>query len=65
MEALERKYPRLRGTIRDQVTGQRRDFIRFFVCGQDWSLKPWDTPIPAAVLEGREPFRVVGAMSGG
>lgn len=65
LEALELKYPILRGTIRDHVTGQRRDFIRFFACGQDWSLEPWETPIPAAVVEGREPFRVVGAMSGG
>lgn len=65
VEALERTYPVLRGTIRDQVTGQRRDFVRFFACGQDWSLEPWETSIPAAVLEGREPFRVVGAMSGG
>lgn len=65
LEALELKYPVLRGTIRDQVTGQRRDFIRFFACGQDWSLESWETPVPAAVLEGREPFRIVGAMSGG
>lgn len=65
LEALERKYPVLRGTIRDQVTGQRRDFVRFFTCGQDWSLEPWETLVPNAVLEGREPFRIVGAMSGG
>lgn len=65
LEALEAKHPVLRGTVRDQVTGQRRDFVRFFICGQDWSLEPWETPIPAAVLEGREPFRIVGAMSGG
>lgn len=65
LDALEMKYPVLRGTIRDQVTGQRRDFVRFFACGQDWSLEPWETQIPAAVLEGIESFRIVGAMSGG
>lgn len=65
LDALELKYPVLRGTIRDQGTGQRRDFIRFFGCGQDWSLEPWEMPIPNPVVEGREPFRVVGAMSGG
>jgi hypothetical protein len=65
LEALELKYPVLRGTIRDQVTGQRRDFIRFFACAQDWSLEPWETPIPSPVVEGHEPFRIVGAMSGG
>ena len=65
IEALERRYPVLRGAIRNQVTGQRRDFVRFFACGQDWSLEPWETPIPSAVSEGSEPFRIVGAMSGG
>lgn len=65
LEALERKYPVLRGTIRDLSTGQRRDFVRFFACGQDWSLEPWETLIPVAVVNGHEPFRIVGAMSGG
>lgn len=65
LDALEAQYPMLRGTIRDQVTGQRRPFIRFFACSVDWSLEPWETPLPSLVLDGREPFRVVGAMSGG
>lgn len=65
LDALESQYPMLRGTIRDQATGQRRPFIRFFTCGEDWSLEPWETPLPSLVLEGREAFRVVGAMSGG
>jgi hypothetical protein len=65
LDALEREYPVLRGTIRDVNSGQRRDFVRFFVCGQDYSLEPWDTQLPADILNGREPFRIVGAMSGG
>jgi hypothetical protein len=65
LAALEARYPMLRGTIRDQVTLQRRPYIRFFACGQDWSLEPLDIPLPEAILEGREPFRVVGAMAGG
>jgi hypothetical protein len=55
----------LRGTIRDHVTHQRRDFIRFFACGQDLSHEPADTPLPDAILTGAEPFRVVGAIAGG
>ena len=65
LEALEGQYPALRGTIRDYGTGKRRPFIRFFACGEDWSLEPWDTPLPEAVTKGLEPFRIVGAMSGG
>ena len=65
LEALETAYPMLRGTIRDQVTGRRRDFIRFFACGQDRSLEAYETPLPEAVVAGREPFRIVGAMAGG
>ena len=65
LDSLEAEYPMLQGTIRDHVTKQRRAFIRFFADGQDWSLEPWEMPIPSPVLEGREPFRVVGAMSGG
>ena len=65
LDALEQAYPVLRGTIRDQFTGQRRPFVRFFLCGQDLSLEPWDTPLPDDILTGRESFRVVGAMSGG
>jgi molybdopterin synthase sulfur carrier subunit len=65
LETLEARYPMLRGTIRDQVTLQRRPFIRFFVCGQDWSLDPSDVPLPEAILQGQEPLRIVGAMAGG
>ncbi|MBI3174413.1 MAG: MoaD/ThiS family protein [Chloroflexi bacterium] len=65
LEALETAYPMLRGTVRDQVSGRRRDFIRFFACGQDWSLEAYETPLPEAVVAGREPFRIVGAMAGG
>jgi molybdopterin synthase sulfur carrier subunit len=65
MDALETRYPVLRGTVRDQVTGKRRDFIRFFACGQDMSLDTLNTPLPEAVVAGREPFRIVGAMAGG
>lgn len=65
LEALEAAYPMLRGTVRDQVSGRRRDFIRFFACGQDWSLEAYETPLPEAVVAGREPFRIVGAMAGG
>ena len=65
LDAVEVRYPMLRGTIRDQVTHQRRDFIRFFACGQDWSHQPPDTALPDAVATGAEPFRIVGAMAGG
>jgi hypothetical protein len=65
LDTLEARYPVLRGTIRDQVTGQRRPFIRFFACGQDLSLDPPDTPLPEAITQGTEPFRIVGAMAGG
>jgi hypothetical protein len=65
LDALEQTYPVLRGTIRDQQTAERRDFVRFFACGQDLSLEPVDNPLPDAVASGDEPFRVVGAMAGG
>ena len=65
LAALESRYPVLRGTIRDQTTLRRRPFIRFFVCGQDWSHVPGDTPLPEAVERGAEPFLVVGAIAGG
>ena len=65
LDALEETYPVLRGTIRDQQTAERRDFVRFFACGQDLSLEPVDDPLPEAVASGEEPFRVVGAMAGG
>jgi molybdopterin synthase sulfur carrier subunit len=65
LDALEARYPMLRGTIRDHVTQQRRPYIRFFACGQDLSHEPLYTSIPDAVTLGVEPFLVVGAMAGG
>ncbi|MFZ1748198.1 MAG: hypothetical protein WBO24_11545 [Nitrospirales bacterium] len=65
LNALETRYPMLRGTIRDQVTQQRRPFIRFFACGQDLSHEPLDAPLPDAIITGEEPFLIVGAMAGG
>jgi hypothetical protein len=65
LDALEVRYPMLRGTIRDQVTQQRRPFLRFFACQQDLSLEPPDAPLPDAVATGVEPFLVVGAIAGG
>jgi sulfur-carrier protein len=65
LDALEACYPMLRGTIRDQVTHQRRAFVRFFACAEDLSHDPPDTPLPDPVVAGAEPFLVVGAMAGG
>jgi molybdopterin synthase sulfur carrier subunit len=65
LDALEVKYPALRGTIRDYGRGERRPFIRFFACGQDITLEPADAPLPDEVASGAEVFRVVGAMAGG
>jgi molybdopterin synthase sulfur carrier subunit len=65
LDALEARYPALRGTIRDQVSGQRRPFMRFFACEQDLSHEPPDSPLPDAVATGSEPFLVVGAIAGG
>ena len=65
LDALEARYPMLRGTIRDQRTRKRRAFIRFFACEQDLSHEPPDAPLPDAVVTGAEPFLVVGAMAGG
>ena len=65
LDALEARYPMLRGTIRDHVTGRRRPFVRFFACEQDLSHEPPDAPLPDAVGTGAEPFLVVGAMAGG
>jgi molybdopterin converting factor small subunit len=65
LDALEARYPMLRGTIRDQVTQQRRAFVRFFACQEDLSHEPPDAPLPDAVALGAEPFLVVGAMAGG
>ena len=65
LDALEIAYPMLRGTIRDQVTHERRAFVRFFACEQDVSHESPDAPLPEAVATGAEPFLVVGAMAGG
>lgn len=65
VDALEERYPALRGTIRDHATKQRRPFVRFFACEQDLSHEPADKDLPEAVTTGAEPFLVVGAMSGG
>jgi molybdopterin synthase sulfur carrier subunit len=65
LDALEACYPTLRGTIRDHVTQQRRPFLRFFACEQDLSHESPDTPLPAAVASGAEPFLIVGAIAGG
>ena len=65
LDALETSYPMLRGTIRDQVTQERRPFLRFFACEQDLSHEPADVRLPAAVAAGDEPFMIVGAMAGG
>lgn len=65
LDALEAGYPMLRGTIRDQRSGKRRAFVRFFACQQDLSHDPPDGPLPAAVVAGTEPYLIVGAMAGG
>jgi molybdopterin synthase sulfur carrier subunit len=65
LDALEARYPMLRGTIRDRNGGRRRAFIRFFACEQDLSHEPPDTPLPGAVASGAEPYLIVGAMAGG
>jgi hypothetical protein len=65
LDALEAGYPMLRGTIRDQVSHERRPMLRFFACGEDLSLEPIDAPLPEAVAAGKEPFRIVGAIAGG
>ena len=65
LDALETAYPMLRGTIRDHATRQRRPFLRFFACMEDLSHESPDSPLPAAVADGREPFRIIGAIAGG
>ncbi len=65
LDALESRYPMLRGTIRDHVTQQRRAFVRFFACGEDLSHEPPDAPLPDAVATGAQPFMIVGAIAGG
>jgi hypothetical protein len=65
LDALEARYPMLRGTIRDQVTHQRRALLRFFACEEDLSLESPDAPLPDAVASGAEPYWIVGAIAGG
>jgi molybdopterin synthase sulfur carrier subunit len=65
LNAIEARFPMLRGTIRDHGTLKRRPFIRFFACKEDLSLEPTSTPLPAEILSGAEPFMIVGAMAGG
>jgi sulfur-carrier protein len=65
LDAIEARYPMLRGTIRDHVTLRRRPFVRFFACAQDLSHESPDTPLPDAVAQGTEPFMIIGAMAGG
>jgi len=65
LDALESRYPMLRGTIRDHATGQRRPFLRFFACGEDLSHEPVDAPLPDVVATGAEPLVVLGAIAGG
>ena len=65
LDALEAHYPMLRNTIRDHVTKQRRPFLRFFVCEEDWSHLPTDTPLPEPILTAREPLIILGAIAGG
>jgi len=65
LDALESRFPVLRGTIRDQTTRERRALVRFFACEQDLSLDPPDRPLPDSVVAGKEPFLIIGAMAGG
>ena len=65
LDALEAQYPMLRGTIRDHVTYQRRPFLRFFACAEDYSHSSPDAPLPPAIADGSEPFLIVGAIAGG
>ncbi len=65
LDELEARFPMLRGTIRDHVTQERRPFLRFFACMEDLSHEPPDTPLPAAIVAGTEPFYIIGAIAGG
>jgi molybdopterin synthase sulfur carrier subunit len=65
LDALETRYPMLRGTIRDHGTEKRRPMVRFFVCGEDISLDPPETTLPEAIVKGAEPFIIMGAIAGG
>ena len=65
LDALDARYPALRGTLRDYGTGTRRPFVRFFACSEDLSHQPVDTPLPDDIVSGKEPFLIVGAIAGG
>ena len=65
LDTLEQTYPQLRGTIRDHTTRERRPFLRFFVCEEDWSHHAPDTPLPDAIASGKEPLLIIGAIAGG
>ena len=65
LDAIEGRYPMLRGTIREHGTGQRRAFMRIFACEEDWSHEPMDKELPQVVAEGREPLLIIGAIAGG
>jgi len=65
LDALEARYPMLRGTIRDHVAGERRPFLRFFACGEDVTHEPEDAPLPQLIASGAEPFYIIGAIAGG
>ena len=65
LDALEARYPMLRGTVRDHVTHQRRPFLRFFACEQDWSHESPDAELPEVVVAGKEPLLIIGAIAGG
>jgi hypothetical protein len=65
LDALEAKFPQLCGTVRDHVTKERRAFLRFFVCNEDWSHESPDKPLPEAITSGKEPFFIIGAIAGG
>ena len=65
LDALEARYPMLRGTIRDHVAGERRPLLRFFACGEDVTHEPADAPLPEAIASGAEPFYIIGAIAGG
>lgn len=65
LDALETRYPMLAGTIREHDTRKRRPFLRFFACEEDLTHNPWDMPLPDAVVQGKEPFLIIGAIAGG
>ena len=65
LDALEARYPMLRGTIRDHVGGERRPLLRFFACGEDVTHEPADAPLPQEIASGKEPFYIIGAIAGG